>query len=165
MRLLLVFFYAAGLSMAPIWDLKARDSATLVERSTAGFSLPSANRAEVAARAQHATRAEFANRADHAETARIAHELVGSGTPPPAGEGTGIVCGPGGEVCGSQEPLQPGTYVVRCGSHPHDSMNHQTTVIITGSGGRGAAWAGCPGPTTGRFGIANRYLQWISRVG
>ena len=165
MRLLLVFFCVTGLYMAPIWDPMARDSATLTERSSVGFSLPSANRAQFATGAQHANQAKYADRAEYAETARTAIELLGSGTPPSPGGGTGIVCGPGAAACSSQEALQPGTYVVRCGSHPHDNTNHQVTVIITGTAGSGAAWAGCPGPTTGRRGISNRYLQWISRVG
>ncbi len=158
MRLLFAFCYALGLCVAPIRDLNARDSATLAERTTVGFSLPSANRAQFAARA------ERANQADFAETARHILEPV-SGTPTPTTGETGIVCGLAAAKCGWQVRLDPGTYVVRCGSHPHDSTFHQTTVVITGTAGGGARWAGCPGPTVGRLGISNRYLQWISRVG
>ena len=158
MRLLFVFCYSAALYLAPVWDLNARDSATLAERTAVGFSLPSANRA------RHAARSDYANRADFAETAR---QIIEQGTETPSSTDveTGIVCGPGATECGWQVLLEPGTYVVRCGSHPHDSTHHQTTVIITGTAGGGARWAGCPGPTVGRLGISNRYLQWISRVG
>ena len=144
--------------LAPMYVALADDSSSIPIRDSVGFTLPSANRSQSAAHADHA---------DSADLAEAAKEIAGASTVPvpSPGEGIGVICGAGAGSCDWRERLSPGSYVVRCGSHHEDGNSYQITVIITGSGGSGRDWAGCPTPTIGRLGVSNRYLTWISRIG
>ena len=158
MRFLFLCCLSAVPIFVPIYVAMASDSSTIPIRDSVGFTLPSANRSQSAAHADHA---------DSADLAETAKEIAGGQTvPAPAPrEGAGVICGAGRGSCGPRVPLSPGTYLVRCGSHHEDGNSYQITVVITGSGGSGRDWAGCPSPTIGRRGVSNRYLTWVSRIG
>ncbi len=155
MRFLFLCCLSAVPILGPIYVAMANDSSTIPIQDSVGFSLPSANRSLSAAHA------------DHADLAETAKEIAGGQTvpAPSPGEGVGVICGSGQGSCGWRVLLNPGTYLVRCGSHHEDGNSYQITVVITGSSGSGRDWAGCPAPTIGRRGVSNRYLTWISRIG
>ena len=154
MRRLFTFWLTIGLILVLNQALEAGDSTSLSVRDSVGFSLPSANRAKTA---------DHANRAGTADTARriLGQRPVAPGSRP----ALGTVCGAGRSSCGQRVSLSPGTYSVRCGSHPHEGgYTYSVTVVITSSGA-GTDWAGCPRPLIGRRGVSNRYLIWVTRIG
>ena len=159
MRLTFAICCLIGLWLVSHDESVAGDSADLSSMPSVGYSLPNANRAQSAVQADQANHADRADHADTADKVR-GQSPISPGLPTP---GLGVVCGAGASSCGWRRLLPPGTYIVRCGSHPHDGLDYQATVIITKSGS--IDWAGCPKPIIGRIGISGRYLKWISRVG
>lgn len=154
MRLLLLTCSIMVLWMLEIPGALSGDSASIELQDSVGYSRPSANRASAA---------EQANRARHADTAdRILGEEPGVGE---GGSTIKEICGPGTQRCAQRIGLLPGTYMVKCGSHPEDGNWYQVTVVITGESGSAYDWAGCPYGTIARLGISNRYLQLILRIG